>query len=220
MPARQEFGKKLEISVLGRLIFIPKPSACGPVEAIRSLTETPRPRASDTISEALGNQVVWCLRMSADTDSQPQERTFQIRDLVLTAPLDWDQGEQGPAHSEDEVQGVIASPEGQDQAVVLVTITPTKGRSLATLEIMIRNYVEMNGVLEFERHTTIGGYPALEVVYRLGSGFSEQGDRKILRVVIEKDGYFYTIQGAAGAGTFAAHAGVLEKIATSVHWTQ
>lgn len=152
----------------------------------------------------------------------PTPGTFQIGDLVLTAPEGWYAGEVTQSPSGEEIEGVLASGEEGSQAVVVVNIVPKRGRSLEALNSVTRNFVvmRMDGVVEYERDKRINGYPAKVLVYEGRSGSSGQGRRKFMRTVIEKDGYFYIIQGVADAATFAKQAGTLEGLTNSALWTE
>lgn len=151
----------------------------------------------------------------------PQPEAFQVGDLVLKAPPGWYQGDIEQTPDKDEVKSVLASDE-EGRAMMLVTIEPTRGRSLDALQTMTRHYIimKMDGLVEYEKKKRINGKPALVMVYEGSSAVTEQGRRKFMRTVIEKDGYFYILQGIADHSDFAAQAGTLEMLANSANWIE
>ena len=83
-----------------------------------------------------------------------------------------------------------------------------------------RRYIakEMDGVLEYERSTSLDGAPAHMFVYEGRSEHSDLGRRKFMRAIVEKGNDFYIIHGVANHVPFANYAGTMEDIVNSAKW--
>jgi hypothetical protein len=153
----------------------------------------------------------------AQDDTAPA--VLRVGELRLTAPANWYIVD--VPTDEPNVASIIASDEpATEQAVLLVSALPKKGRSLKTMISMNRNFIvtKMDGVVEYEKARTVNGYPAHTFVYEGRSEHSAQGRRKFMRTIIEKGNRFYVLQGVADHEPFQRHAGTLEQLVNSIGW--
>ena len=139
--------------------------------------------------------------------------------MALQFPENWQQLE----IPEDEVdtRWLFATKDPSDeQAIFFVNREPKDGRTLDDVSSQTRRYISklMDGVLEYERSTTLDGAPAHIFVYEGRSEHSDQGRRKFMRAITQRGNDFYVLHGVADHIPFATHAGSMEKIVNSVEW--
>ena len=148
-----------------------------------------------------------------------QPTDIRVGSMIVKMPTDWYQTT--IPSDEPYTRAVLASNSpSEEQALMMISVIPKDGRTLASLSSATRNYIatRMDGVLEFERTTTIAGAPAHTFVYEGRSEHSGQGRRKFMRTLIERGNSFYVLQGVANHIPFANHAGTLEDMFNSVQW--
>ncbi len=144
----------------------------------------------------------------------------RVGSLVLETPEGWYQ----TAIPSDEpyARAVVASDsKPAEQALVMVSVAPSEGRSLESLTAATRNFIatQMDGVLEYERSTTLDGAPAHTFVYEGRSEHSRQGRRKFMRTIVERDNSFYIVHGVADHVPFANYAGAMESMLNTAKWS-
>lgn len=136
--------------------------------------------------------------------------------LQLELPLDWFDGSQKPDQLVLASRGPAA-----DQAVVLISRQPSRGRSLRAMATATENYVftRMAGYVDEQRNIQVAGAPAYLMVYQGRSQQASKGWRQFYRVVILKDGDFLTFQAVMPKDDFASLKGSLENMIKSMTWT-
>jgi hypothetical protein len=155
-----------------------------------------------------------CLTASA------QSEDIRVGSLTLKVPANW---YQAPIPSDERyTRAVLASDsDAKNQALMMVSVVPRNGRTLEAMNAATRTFVatKMDGVLEYEKSSTVDGAPAHMFVYEGRSEHSSQGRRKFMRVILQKGNSFYILHGVADHIPFANYAGTMENMVNSVRWT-
>jgi hypothetical protein len=107
-----------------------------------------------------------------------------------------------------------------DKAYLLVSRLPGLGRTLQSFDTTTQHfiYTAMNGFLDEEAHTTVGGRPAYLWIYQGESRVRDNGWRQFYRVVAEVDGDFVVFQGVVDQPDFPSARGSLEGMIKSAIW--
>lgn len=149
-----------------------------------------------------------------------QSNQVKVGQMVMNIPANWYQTT--VPSDEPYTRAVLASnSKANDQALMMLSVIPKNGRSLESVNSATRNYIatKMDGTLEFERSSNIGGAPAHTFVYEGRSEHSQQGRRKFMRTIVAKDNSFYILHGIADHVPFANYAGTMENMVNSVKWS-
>lgn len=153
------------------------------------------------------------------TPAAAQDDTVSVGSLAVMVPQNWYETDV-PGDEVDTGTVIVSNDEQEDQAIVMISVVPRNGRSLESMSSQTRRYIakEMDGVLEYERSTSLDGAPAHMFVYEGRSEHSDLGRRKFMRAIVEKGNDFYIIHGVANHVPFANYAGTMEDIVNSAKW--
>lgn len=170
-----------------------------------------------TFQKLLASGITALALLSAPALAEPT--TVEVGLMAVQFPEQWQQI--GVPNDEVNSPRIMATSTDEGEEVLFfLSIVPKDGRTLGNLSSQTRRYItkEMDGVLEYERATTLDGAPAHLFVYEGRSEHSEQGRRKFMRALVSKGNDFYVLHGVADHVPFAAEAGNMEKIVNSVEW--
>lgn len=148
-----------------------------------------------------------------------QGKSVSVSGLNVEVPANWYEAK--VPSDEPNTRVVLASNDAPaKQALMMISVEKRNGRTLESITSATRNYIatKMDGVLEFERATTIGGSPAHTFVYEGRSEHSNLGRRKFMRTIISRGDSFYILHGVADHVPFSQHAGALEQMTNTANW--